>query len=63
MLGQYLITFREALEAALIIIIVFAYLKRTNRLYYSKYVWYGVLIAVFVSFVLGIAIWLLWKTD
>jgi high-affinity iron transporter len=60
MLGQYLITFREALEAALIIIIVFAYLKRTNRLYYSKYVWYGVLIAVFVSFVLGIAIWLLY---
>jgi high-affinity iron transporter len=60
MLGQYLITFREALEAALIIMIVFAYLKRTKRVHYSKYVWYGVLIAISVSFVLGIAIWIIY---
>ena len=58
MLGQYLITFREALEAALIIVIVLAYLKRTDRLHLSKYVMYGVFIAIGVSFVLGIAIWL-----
>ena len=60
MLGQYLITFREVLEAALIIMIVFAYLKRTKRVQYSKYVWYGVLIAIAVSFILGIAIWILY---
>jgi len=31
MLGQYLITFREVLEAALITSIVLAYLSRTGR--------------------------------
>jgi high-affinity iron transporter len=60
MIGQYLITFREALEAALIIIIVLAYLKRTDRLHLSKFVMYGVMIALGVSFVLGISIWLVY---
>jgi high-affinity iron transporter len=60
MIGQYLITFREALEAALIVIIVLAYLKRTERFHLSKYVLYGVFIAIGVSFALGISIWLLY---
>jgi high-affinity iron transporter len=60
MIGQYLITFREAFEAALIIIIVLAYLKRTNKVHYSKYIWLGVIIALSVSLVLGILIWLLY---
>ncbi len=60
MIGQYLITFREALEAALIIIIVLAYLKRTDRLHLTKFVLYGVLIALGGSFVLGISIWIIY---
>mgnify|MGYP001039313311 CR=1 FL=1 len=56
MLGQYLITFREVLEAALIISIVLAYLARTDRNPLSRYVWYGVFSAVFLSVVFGISI-------
>jgi high-affinity iron transporter len=57
MLGQYLITFREVLEAALIISIVLAYLARTGRKALSKYVWYGVLFATASSVVLGALVW------
>jgi high-affinity iron transporter len=57
MIGQYLITFREVLEAALIISIVLAYLTRTDRSKLSRYVWYGVLSAIFASVIIGIIIW------
>ena len=53
MIGQYLIAFREVLEAALIISIVLAYLSRTSRGRYSRYVWYGVFSATAASVVLG----------
>jgi len=56
-LGQYLITFREVLEAALITSIVLAYLSRTGRNSFSRYVWYGVLSATAASVVLGAAVW------
>lgn len=56
MIGQYLITFREVLEAALIVSIVLAYLSRTNRKPLSRYVWYGVFSALMVSIVLGVSI-------
>jgi len=56
MLGQYLITFREVLEAALITSIVLAYLSRSGRSRLSRYVWYGVFSAVAASVVLGAAI-------
>lgn len=62
MLGQYLITFREGLEAALIISIVLAYLIRTGRKPLSKYIWYGVLSATITSIIMGIAIWLAYGT-
>ncbi len=39
MLGQYLITFREVLEAALITAIILAYLTRTGREHLTPYVW------------------------
>jgi high-affinity iron transporter len=55
-LGQYLIAFREVLEAALIVSIVLAYLSRTSRGRYSRYVWYGVLSAAAASVVLGVVI-------
>jgi high-affinity Fe2+/Pb2+ permease len=38
MLGQYLITFREVFEAALITSIIFAYLIRTDRKNLTLYV-------------------------
>ncbi len=60
MLGQYLITFREVLEAALITAIVLAYLARTGRKTLSHYVWYGVYLAIAASAVLGVSIWLVY---
>jgi len=41
MIGQFLITFREALEAAIIVAIIIAYLKRTKRGNQVKDVWIG----------------------
>lgn len=58
MLGQYLITFREVLEAALITAIVLAYLYRTNRRPLTKYIWHGVILATITSLILGTTIWL-----
>jgi high-affinity iron transporter len=57
MLGQFLITFREALEAALITAIIMAYLVRTKRGYLTKYVMHGLYLAVAFSIVLGAIIW------
>jgi len=56
MLGQYLIAFREVLEAALITSIVLAYLARTGRRALSRYVWYGVFSATVASVALGVLI-------
>lgn len=62
MLGQYLITFREVLEAALITSIVLAYLARSGRKSLSRYVWYGVISATGASAVLGVSILLVYGT-
>jgi high-affinity iron transporter len=56
-LGQYLITFREVLEAALITSMVLAYLARTKRNALVRYVWYGVILAMAASIALGATIW------
>lgn len=56
MLGQYLITFREAFEAALISAIIFSYLIRTGRYELMRFVWHGIYMAIFVSIGLGILI-------
>lgn len=56
MIGQYLITFREVLEAALITSIVLAYLARSGRSKLSRYVWYGVFSATGASIVFGAVI-------
>lgn len=58
MLGQYLITFREAFEAALISAITFSYLIRTGRHGLTRYVWYGVYLAIATSIGLGSIIYL-----
>lgn len=57
MIGQFLLGFREALEAALIVAMILAYLKRTGRGLLSRYVWYGVFLAVVSSLFLGGLIW------
>jgi len=62
MLGQYLITFREAFEAALITAIILAYLIRAGRRHLSRYVWYGVYLAIAASLVLGASIWFVYGT-
>ena len=56
-LGQYLITFREVLEAALITSMVLAYLARTGRNPLTRYVWYGVILSTAASVALGATIW------
>lgn len=58
LIGQLLISFREALEAALITAIVLGYLSRTNRKQFLRYVWHGVFLAVAASLVVGAIIWL-----
>lgn len=62
MIGQYLIAFREVLEAALIISIVLAYLVRTGRKSLSRFIWYGVFSAIMVSLLLGSVVWLAYGT-
>ncbi len=54
MLAAALVTFREGLEAALIVGIVVGYLKKVGRLDRQGYVWGGVLAAVLAS--LGVAL-------
>jgi len=58
--GQFLLVFREALEAALIIAMILAYLARTKRKSLIRYVWYGVYLAVAASFALGIFVWFIY---
>ncbi|KIV58026.1 iron permease [Aneurinibacillus migulanus] len=53
-LQAFLITFREALEALLIVGIITSYLKRVNRPEFTKYVWLGAGLAVIAS--LGLAL-------
>ncbi len=51
-----LIMVREGFEAALVVAIVFAYLRRLGRLDLGRAVWAGVAIAVAISFGVGIVI-------
>lgn len=57
MIGQFLLAFREALEAALITAIILAYLRRTKRSLLTRYVWYGFWLAIAANFALGASIW------
>ncbi|MFQ6013629.1 MAG: FTR1 family protein [Thermoplasmata archaeon] len=58
--AQYLLTFREVLEASLLTAIILSYLVMTGRTRLKRYAWYGVVIAVAVSMVLGVAVWFLY---
>ncbi len=60
MLGQYLITFREVLEAALVVSIVLAYMMKTDRLHLTRYIWWGVVLAAGASVGAGMGVALLY---
>lgn len=49
MAAALLITFRETLEAALVVGIALSYLKKTNQLAYKKFVWAGVVAGIALS--------------
>ena len=51
-----LIGLREGLEAALVVVILLAFLKKTNRTWGIRYVWLGVGTAIALSVVLGAAL-------
>lgn len=60
--AQYLLTFREVLEAALLTAIILAFLAKTGRAHLTRYAWYGVYGATAASFGLGAAVWLAYGT-
>jgi high-affinity iron transporter len=53
MITAYLISFREALEAALIVTIIIAYLRKIGKREYSRYLYLGTGLAVLASLILG----------
>lgn len=61
MLGQYLIAFREAFEAVLIISIILTYLVKTGKKSLSRYVWRGVYLSLTLSIILGVLIWFIYE--
>ncbi len=58
MFATFLITFRETLEAALVVGIVLGYLKKIHELQYRRIVWWGVAAGVGASV---IGAWLFYK--
>ncbi|WP_394325293.1 FTR1 family iron permease [Thermococcus peptonophilus] len=54
--GAFLITFREVFEAAIIVAIIIAYLRRTGREKQVKDVWIGAALSVGVSLLLGVGV-------
>lgn len=59
LIASLLISLREGLEAALIISIMFGYLRKTNQAHYRRYVWAGVVAAVMVSIAVAVGIQLI----
>lgn len=53
MIYPFVITLREALEAAIIVAIVFAYLTRVGRADLKKYAWWGTISAIVLSLISG----------
>lgn len=56
MLPAFVIALREGLEAALIVAILAAYLKKTGRAHDIRKLWYGVATAIAASLALGILV-------
>ncbi|MDX1534105.1 MAG: FTR1 family protein [Thermoplasmata archaeon] len=58
--AQYLLTFREVLEASLLTAIILSYLVMTGRTSMKRYAWYGVGAALGVSLFVGVVILLVY---
>ena len=56
MIASLMISLREGLEAALIIGIVFGYLRKTGQMRYKWYAWAGIAAAIVLSVVFAVAI-------
>lgn len=54
MIAEFIITFREALEAALVVGIILAYLDRTGNVKYNKHVYLGVASGIIASIIVGV---------
>ncbi len=50
---SFLIAFREALEAALIVVIIAAYLKKIGKVKLNRYLYFGAGVAIVASIILG----------
>ncbi len=48
------LAFREGLEASLVVVIILLYLKKTNQRNFNRYVYFGVILAVFSSIIFAI---------
>lgn len=60
MLAQFILTLREGLEAALIIAIVAAYLRKIGKNDLTKYLWLGSGLAVLMSIIFSVIFWTLY---
>ncbi|HXF51489.1 MAG TPA: FTR1 family protein [Dehalococcoidia bacterium] len=58
MIQALLITFREGLEMALVVVIVLAYLKAIGQMRFWAHAWAGTLAAVALSFAIGVGIFI-----
>ncbi|HFQ80021.1 MAG TPA: hypothetical protein ENK33_01455, partial [Desulfobacterales bacterium] len=54
MFASFIVTFREALEAALIVGVIYAYLAKINKSYLSRYLFAGALGGIVASFGLAL---------
>lgn len=62
MLPQFLIVFREAFEALLLVAIVAAYLAKTGRPALRKHVYLGSIAAIMASLVLGVGVYMVYTS-
>jgi high-affinity iron transporter len=53
MIASFLIAFRESLEAALIVTVILAYLRKIGRKDLQRYLYIGTGLAIFVSLIIG----------
>ncbi|MGC8849359.1 MAG: FTR1 family iron permease [Candidatus Bathyarchaeia archaeon] len=60
MISQFLIILREGFEAAFTVSIVLAYLKKIGKRSLYRYVWYGAVVAIALSLVIGHSTWLVY---
>src|SRR5215204_3617936 len=53
MFSAFLITFRETLEAALVVGIILTFLTKTKQPFFKKYVWRGIGVGIGISIVIA----------